>query len=84
MIGEGEGPAGVTHSEPSHLQPESVQVSVVLFWLQDLASEQRRQGKPGEAAGALRKALGYMSQDKGETLAQVGIGVEVNRLGGGG
>ena len=52
---------------------------MVLFWLQDLASEQRRQGKPGEAVGALRKALGYMSQDKGETLAQVGVGAEITR-----
>ena len=44
---------------------------MVLFWLQDLAAEQTRQGKPGDASGSLRRALQYMAGDKGETLAQV-------------
>ncbi|GAX80433.1 hypothetical protein CEUSTIGMA_g7872.t1 [Chlamydomonas eustigma] len=49
---------------------ESVQVNVILLWLQDLASELRRSGKSGEAALYLRKALHYMSEEKGEVLSQ--------------
>ena len=60
-----------TYTPPPSPRVESVQVSVILFWLQDLASEQRRQGRPAEAAAALRKALMYMGGDKGEALAQV-------------
>ena len=56
---------------------ESVQVNVVLFWLQDLASEQRRQGKPRDAAESLRKAVLYMASDKGEPLALVRCDVDM-------
>jgi hypothetical protein len=50
---------------------ESVQVNVILQWLQDLATELRRVGKKEEAALYLRKALNYLSGEKGEALAQV-------------
>ncbi len=53
------------------LLPESVQVNIILFWIQDLASELQRQAKPAEAATYLRKALKYMSDEKGEQMALV-------------
>ena len=65
-----------SYTPPPSPRVESVQVSVILFWLQDLASEQRRQGRPAEAAAALRKALMYMGGDKGEALTQVSGGGE--------
>ena len=50
-------------------------MNVVLFWLQDLASEQRRQCRPRDAAESLRKAVLYMASDKGEPLALVRCGL---------
>ncbi|KAG1656345.1 hypothetical protein FOA52_011489 [Chlamydomonas sp. UWO 241] len=48
---------------------ESLQVNVVLFWLQDMAKELRAQGRPRDAAEAMSKALKHMASDKGEVMA---------------
>lgn len=50
---------------------ESVQVNVVVFWLEDLAALQRQLGRQSAAAECLKKALHYMEGDKGQVMAQV-------------
>ena len=45
-------------------------MTVILYWLAELAEEHRRRGELPDAAGCMRKALHHMGSEKGEQVAQ--------------